>query len=297
MLDYKLVEAFATVISAGGFDKAAHLMGLTQSAVSQRVKQLEEQYGSLLLRRTSPPRPTESGSELLTHYTRVKQLEDDLDWGSKQAQDNYSSLSIGLNQDSFATWFPEAVSEIIRNNGIVLDLHLDDQDKTHELMQSGTVWGCITTKRTALQGCKATYLGLMRYGVYAERMFRDEHFREGVTFDACQSTPAARFNRKDDLNNRLYHMLFKRDDLNPPYFYIPSPEKYAEFILSGHCYGIMPVIQASQLDSGSRLVDLLPDTKIDVHLYWHCWTLKSKTMAHFDTQFTTLARKLLAAHT
>ena len=58
MLDYKLLEAFAMVIIEGGFEKASRRLHLTQSAISQRVKLLEDQYGQILLKRTSPPEPT-----------------------------------------------------------------------------------------------------------------------------------------------------------------------------------------------------------------------------------------------
>ena len=42
MIDYKLLEAIAIVVQEGGFEKAATVMNLTQSAVSQRVRLLEE---------------------------------------------------------------------------------------------------------------------------------------------------------------------------------------------------------------------------------------------------------------
>ena len=67
MLDYKLVEAFAAVVQEGGFEKAAKLLNLTQSAVSQRVKLLEEQAGCILLVRSLPPRPSPAGQEMLRH--------------------------------------------------------------------------------------------------------------------------------------------------------------------------------------------------------------------------------------
>ena len=46
MLDYKLIEALAMVTAEGGFEKAAQSLLITQSAVSQRIKALEELTGA-----------------------------------------------------------------------------------------------------------------------------------------------------------------------------------------------------------------------------------------------------------
>lgn len=45
MLDYKLLEALVAVVDQGGFERAARHLGLTQSAVSQRIKLLEARLG------------------------------------------------------------------------------------------------------------------------------------------------------------------------------------------------------------------------------------------------------------
>lgn len=54
MLDYAALVAFAAVLRTGSFDAAAQILGVTQSAVSQRVKALEERLGCNLVQRTHP---------------------------------------------------------------------------------------------------------------------------------------------------------------------------------------------------------------------------------------------------
>ena len=71
MLDYRLVEAFAAVLEERGFERAALRLRITQSAVSQRVKQLEDELGAVLIVRESPPRATQAGERLLRHYRQV----------------------------------------------------------------------------------------------------------------------------------------------------------------------------------------------------------------------------------
>ncbi|CAA2930477.1 HTH-type transcriptional regulator ArgP [Arsenophonus endosymbiont of Bemisia tabaci Q2] len=63
--DYRALQALDTVIRERGFERAAQKLCITQSAVSQRIKQLENLFGQPLLVRTILPQPTEQGQKLL----------------------------------------------------------------------------------------------------------------------------------------------------------------------------------------------------------------------------------------
>ena len=113
MFDYKLIEALAMVSRDGGFDKAANTLCITQSAVFQRGKLLEELTGRVFMVRTSLPRATSAGQKLLKHYLQVKRLEDELlgDIGAigDTAHEEFSSLAVAINADSLAFWLLEAI--------------------------------------------------------------------------------------------------------------------------------------------------------------------------------------------
>ena len=59
MLDYPSLAAVAAVVREGSFERAARALNVTPSAISQRVKQLEERLGSVLIIRGQPcvPQP------------------------------------------------------------------------------------------------------------------------------------------------------------------------------------------------------------------------------------------------
>ena len=69
--DYRTLQALDAVIRERGFERAAQKLCITQSAVSQRIKQLENMFGQPLLVRTVPPRPTEQGQKLLALLRQV----------------------------------------------------------------------------------------------------------------------------------------------------------------------------------------------------------------------------------
>ena len=67
MLDYALIEAVSTVLREGSFERAARSLGITPSAVSQRVKLIEERMGTALIVRGQPCVPTDAGARLCRH--------------------------------------------------------------------------------------------------------------------------------------------------------------------------------------------------------------------------------------
>ena len=182
MLDYKLLEALAVVVQEGGFDTAYQILNLTQSAVSQRVKQLEETTGQIVIARTNPPKATAAGRQMIKHFLQVKQLEDDLFESVIPGGDkNYTTLSIGTNRDCLATWLQEAVNGFLNRQRVVLEFLAADQEQTHQLMKDGEVIGCISVKSQPMQGCRIEFIGRMKYWMVAGNQFYKKWFSKGLT--------------------------------------------------------------------------------------------------------------------
>ncbi len=293
MIDYKLLQAFAMVVQEGGFDKAATLMNLTQSAVSQRVKLLEDRTGKILLSRTSPPQPTEAGRRLIKHYLQVKLLEDDLEGETHGADQPAIKLSLGINADSLASWFLPAIGELLEDGNLLIDLHVDDQEETHKLLRDGIVVGCITDLATPIQGCKVDYLGAMTYRLLARPEFIARWFPDGFTEAAIAHTPAVMFSRNDMLHYKIIQHLFGRPvDVNAVH-YVPSIEQYTQMISSGYAYGMVPDWQSEQLRVSGDVVQVHERASDSVKLYWHRWNIDSVSLQRFSSQLVKKAKSLL----
>ena len=75
MVDGEQLAAFAAVIELGSFDAAADRLHLTPSAVSQRIKALEQRVGQVLVVRQKPCIATPAGVPLLRLATQTALLE------------------------------------------------------------------------------------------------------------------------------------------------------------------------------------------------------------------------------
>ncbi len=294
MLDYKLIEALAMVVREGGFDKAAGTLCITQSAVSQRVKLLEELTGQVLIARTTPPRATPAGRKILKHYLQVKQLEDDLIGEMNEpSTEGFTSMALGINADSLSFWFLEAIHPFLSEERMLLDIRVDDQEQTHRFLKNGDVMGCVSTQELPVQGCRIEYLGRMNYRLMATPEFVSQWFPGGFTFEEAHRAPALIYDRNDELIDKLLHQAFGDVPASIPAHYVPSVEKYADFIAMGHAYGTLPDQQSRSFLSSGRMVDLSPGCLVSAKLYWHCWNIKSDSLEKLTRHMIRSAKTLL----
>jgi LysR family transcriptional regulator (chromosome initiation inhibitor) len=294
MIDYKLLEAFAMVVQEGGFEKAANLLNLTQSAISQRVKLLEDRSGKILLTRSTPPLPTEAGELLVKHYLQVKLLEDGLAAGlGPDEADEPVRLSVGVNADSLANWFLPAIGPLFADGQVLIDLHVDDQEQTHRFLKEGIVVGCISDRAAAIQGCRVEYLGKMIYRLLARPDFIEKWFPDGLTQVAVKEAPAVIFSRKDMLHHKFLRRVLKGPVKLNAYHYVPATEQYMQMISEGYAYGMVPDWQSEELQETGELVDIHAAEHDAVKLYWHCWNLDSAPLQEFSDQLVKEAKQWL----
>ncbi|MDR6229043.1 LysR family transcriptional regulator (chromosome initiation inhibitor) [Pseudomonas sp. SORGH_AS199] len=270
MIDYKLLEALAVVVEEGGFERAARRLGLSQSAVSQRIKLLEARVGQAVLVRETPPQPTAPGLRLLRHIQQVRLLEADL--GSEVpglAEEVPQRLRIALNADSLASWWPAAVGPWLVEQGLLLDLVVEDQDVVLRRMRAGEVAACLCASGQPLAGARVRSLGAMRYRAVASPDFCARWLTGRPIAQALVRAPAIVFGPDD----RLQHRYLEQLGVTAPFDYhlCPSAEGFQQMALSGIGWGLLPDIQSAAALASGALVDLAPGHWVDVPLFWHHW--------------------------
>lgn len=282
MLDAKPLDALEAIVRAGSFELAAQWLCITPSAVSQRIRQLEEHLGQTVLVRSQPVRPTPAGKRLLRHVRQLQLLEAELRHDlAGDVPDAFTTLAVAVNADSLETWFPEAIADCVAQENLLLQLIVDDQDYTHALLKNGDVIGCVTTQAQALTGCQSVCLGRMPYVCVATPAFARRYFADGVSAETLRAAPAILFNLKDSL-----HLNFTADyglALNDfPHFTVPAVHALLNVVLAGLGYGLTPRLQVADLLASGRLVDVLAGAPGPaLTLYWHSWALQSPKLARF----------------
>jgi LysR family transcriptional regulator (chromosome initiation inhibitor) len=298
--DPDALECLAAIVEEGGFEKAAQRLSVTQSAVSQRLRALEAQVGTVLIVRSRPLRPTAAGHLLLKHTKQLRLLRADLDRDLKELAPSSMGglrederISIAINADSIATWALTALGQLARGR-LPLEIIADDQDFTQEWLREGEVLGCVTTLRQALRGCKVVPLGAMRYIAIAQADYARERLPRGLTPHNFRDHAFVAFNRKDDMQSEFIGKAFglRRVQLNQ--LFVPSSEGQVRAVLAGWGVSIVPELLVAGLVQQGQLVDVAPGHAVPVQLYWHCWNLQSEVLDALTTALTAAARSSLA---
>jgi len=295
MLDYQLVQAFAAVLDEGGFARAADRLCITQSAVSQRVKQLEDQIGRALVIRDTPPRPTEAGARLLRHYRQVLALEGEtVDAVSAKSPACRPHVPVAVNADSLFVWFLEAAAAFARSSGTTLELFVDGHEQTLRYLRSGAVAGCVTSERDAVEGCTATRIGSLRYVLVASGEFSRRWFPEGFSREAATRAPLVNLDRNDRFQLRVLYKAFGDPQVTPPAHYVPVADAYFEAIRAGLGYGLVAKSKVLPGLADGTLVDLDPGLRTEIPLYWHVWKYQSDTLRDLSEVVVREGGRLLA---
>lgn len=296
-MDYAGLRAVAMVVQTGSFEKAALALHVTPSAISQRVKQLEERLGAVLILRGNPCTATEKGEWVCRHMEHVGMLESELfsQLPALLSSDEVSSrvtLHIATNADSLGTWFLKAVSAFTHQSGFLLNVAVDDQDHTAEWLQRGRVLAAVTSLEKPVQGCRVTPLGFLRYHATASPAFIDRYFPESVTETELAQAPALTFNQKDRLQQQWISQVFGASIVHPTHW-LPSTQSFVDAALLGMGWGMNPALLVRDHLAEKRLVELVAGTPLDVPLFWQVNRLAADRLKSLTDAVVEVARREL----
>lgn len=282
--DPDALECLAAIIEEGGFERAAQRLSITQSAVSQRLRALEAQVGTVLIVRSRPLKPTQAGQLMLKHAKMMRLLRADLEKDLKELAPSSTGggreeerISVAINADSISTWALPALSPLAQG-GLPIEIITDDQEFTHEWLREGQVLGCVTSLGQALRGCKMEPLGTMDYVAVAAANFAARHCPKGVNAHNFHKLPFVAFNRKDHLQHSFVEQAFGLQRVMLKQLFVPSSEGQIRAVRAGWGVSVVPELGVRELLDSGELVNVTPRHRLGVALYWHCWNLSSDVL-------------------
>ncbi len=272
MLDYAGLEALAAVLREGSFDRAARKLHVTPSAISQRVKQLEERVGQVLVLRGQPCTGTDAGRRLVLHVEQVALLENELRRHNPElvpeGQVARPTLKLAVNADSLNSWFIDAMSGFTSTGNELLDISIDDQDHTAKRIKEGDVMAAVTASSSHITGCNTWPLGRMRYVAAASPDFVARYFADGVSKEAMAIAPVLTYDRKDGMQDKWLQQQGLASRTAPPRHWLPSAHAFVRACEASVGWGMHPTVLIQRYLDAGTLVELRPYTDMVVDLYW-----------------------------
>ena len=224
------LSALTAVLRTGAFDMAAAELHITPSAVSQRIKALEESVGTALVHRGNPCTATPAGQRLAKHAADLELLESQLTRDlSLRGSRAGARVRLAVNADSLATWFVAALSLV---PDFLFELVIDDQDHSSDWLARGEVSAAVTATGKPARGCDRYALGSLRYVATASPEFVTQWFASGVTAESLSRAPCITFNAKDRLQARWMTQATDARPV-PPCHMLPSTHAFIDAAQSG----------------------------------------------------------------
>lgn len=269
------LETLLAIVEEGSFEVAASVLGISPSAVSQRIKALEASTGRVLVRRANPVGATEAGEILVQAARRMAlvQAETDARLGQRLAR---VPLSVAINSDSLATWFTQVLSDTAQRGDVALRIRIEDEARTLAMLRRGDVLGAVTREHSPVSGCDSTFLGTMRYFAVAA-----PHIAEGFHSGrfTWETMPLVGYGPNDQvLDDAMRDRFIDSHVVRARVSQIPSSEGYLEAVRVGLGWGLLPQAQAQPLVESQELL-LLDDHQLDIDLYWQRWRLESEVLS------------------
>ena len=127
-LDVESLRVLRAVVTAGSFTAAGDELGLTQSAVSHKIRRLEERIGATVLLRDGPDVVTTAdGRELLEYADVMIRAHDAAVDRLRRRPDVTGTVRLGVNEEVAATELAEIVSHFRRTHpGVQLSIRVND---------------------------------------------------------------------------------------------------------------------------------------------------------------------------
>lgn len=287
------LRTLTAIVDEGSLEAAARLLHISPSAVSQRVRAMEERTGAVLLLRTRPVTVTETGATVLRAARQVARVIDDaadeLDLGSPHG----SVVRLVINADSLATWFVPALARAATETGARFEVLRADETVSTEKLRSGEVMAALTSTAEAVPGCTSERIGVDQYHAVAAPTFFREHFPRGLDAAALARAPMIEFDRHDMFQQRFLASL-GHTDVAPPRHFVPSSAEFALAIELGMGWGMLPQMQCTEALATGALVELAPDRPLKLPLYWQRWNLRSPVLDAVSAIVADEARRALA---
>lgn len=294
--DYDSLVVLSAVVRTGSFEAAATSLNVTQSAVSQRIKQLEEKVGSILVQRGRPCVATDDGLLLCQHVEQVTLLQHELSdlLAARGAGSGSAAVSvrIAVNSDSLATWFPEVIERALNELNLLLEIIPDDQEFTEERLRSGDALAIVTSNNKPIPGCLTVPLGAMEYMAVASTEYAKRYLTDGSTQPAVGKAPSIQFDRKDTLPQQWMMLAFGNTGKLTSH-YIPSYEGHLLACQRGIGWAMMPSVTVEPMIASGDLVELVPDVRVRTPLHWQSRSQSSATLGRLSEIVSEVAEKSL----
>ncbi|MBB4569522.1 LysR family transcriptional regulator [Rhizobium leucaenae] len=211
--DIALIRTFTAVADHGSMTVAANMLHMTQSAVSQQIKRLEEMFGCALFEREKRGlRLTDAGERLLGNARRLLILNDDI-WADMTETTVEGSVRLGMPHDLVGTVLaPVLRSYAERHPQVEISLVCGSSPELMQALDNGVIdLGVIEEPLGTSKGECLTIDRLVWVGARAGSAYRKDPLPISMVADTCAFRPSVFAALRD--HGRRWRTVFENGNI------------------------------------------------------------------------------------
>lgn len=289
-LSIDLVRTLAIVVDTGTLEAASQQLGVTPSAVSQRLRALEEQIGRVLLIRSRPVRLTDAGRAVVQFARQADVLEQQtlLELGLGEEPAPPRRLAVSLDTDFWNPWLA-AAARAADTASARFELY-DERDARQ--LDAIELSATLATVATAQAGWTSVPLGSSGLCAVATPEFMARWNLPDRKGDALTAVPAVVARTKQARHNAFASELGARMQ-DPSPTIVPNSTAVVGAVLRGMGWAVVPTVIAEPHISAGKLGRASAAVRAVESYYWNRWGLSSDPLDALTREILDAASRLL----
>jgi LysR family transcriptional regulator, chromosome initiation inhibitor len=263
------IEAFMAVIKHSTVHGAARNIGLTQTAVTQRVRVIERDLGiTLFVRSRKGMTPTPEGEALLRYCQQVNELEGEF-YAALGGESPGHEVRVNIHGPSSimrSRVIPSATSLLGDFEKLTFTFNIDDDLSGLGKLKSGVSQLAVLRRQEVVDELDSKLLRPAEYVMVAPKNWAGRKVKEIVKEERIID-----FNESDDATS-AYLKKYRMDKLARPQRHLANnTDALAMLVVSGAGYSVLSTDFAEPLFASGDLVDINPGKKMkyDFALAWY----------------------------
>lgn len=274
--------AFLKVVDLGNISKAARELGVTQSAISQRLKNLENDVGEpLFVREFSKLRLTATGRILKNRAREIASSMENLfiDILARQSLSSID-LKIGFSTSVSRTISPYFFKDLIDKLGSVRAFAGNTPSIAHLLQTDIIDIGILTEEIFNDQTIQCIPLYREKFVVLIPSIFDSNNFSKPLLMELSKQLPCVSFNSMYTLDAVISNRFYRSLGIKKKVIEVDGIETALSIISSGKAWSLMPALNVW---SGYKFI------KRDVSIHTWAETFRVINLIYKDKGFESLA--------
>lgn len=263
------LEAFWAVVQKGTVQEASHILGITQTGVTQRIRSLEKQLETTLFIRSRKGMKLTTEGESLLQYVKISLENEGMTLSKIQKASFEHIIEIGISGPSSilrSRVIPNLLSQKAKYPKVRFRFDLSDGIENQEKLKTGQCDLAILEHQEVTKEMDSRILRAERFKLYVPKAWKKRKL-----LDVVENEAIIDFDPSDRMTYQYLEKYRLKNKAQPNRHYANNTDALLSMIEMGVGYSVLAEDFAKDAIKKGEIVDISPDQFFDykIALAWY----------------------------